>query len=368
MRAYDIVARLGGDEFTIVLGDLEFPDDAAAVAKKVLNALRQPFLLRDNVEVVVSASIGISTFPGCGEDTETLMRTADVAMYQAKRDGRNLYAFYQPEMNSRGHGALMLEQGLRVAVEKEALALHYQPQFDLVTGRMVGLEALLRWNHGGHTIEPSIFVPILEDTGLMVRAGQWVLAAGCRQRKAWADLLPPDCTIALNLSARQFADKFLVQTIRRILEQTELPVEQVELELTESMLMANTECTCTVLAVLKSMGLRLSVDDFGTGYSSLAYLKQFPLDALKIDRQFIRNLTTSDKDAAIAMSIIQLAHNLGMEVIAEGVETAEQLAKLVDLGCDMAQGYYFSRPVPPADLPGLALQLSSPAFRPRSAP
>ncbi len=368
VRAYDIVARLGGDEFTIVLGDLEFPDDAAAVAKKILNALRLPFRLRDDVEVVVSASIGISTFPGCGEDTETLMRTADVAMYQAKRDGRNLHTFYQPEMNSRGHGALMLEQGLRVAVEKEALALHYQPQFDLGTGRMVGLEALLRWNHGGHAIEPSIFVPILEDTGLMVRAGKWVLAAGCRQRKAWAELLPPDCTIALNLSARQFADKFLVQTIRRILEQTELPVEQVELELTESMLMANTECTCAVLGVLKSMGLRLSVDDFGTGYSSLAYLKQFPLDALKIDRQFVRNLTISDKDAAIAMSIIQLAHNLGLEVVAEGVETAEQLATLVDLGCDIAQGYYFSRPLAPADLPGLSLQLPEPVFRPRLAP
>ncbi len=368
VRAYDIVARLGGDEFTIVLGDLEFPDDAAAVAKKILNALRQPFLLRDDVEVVVSASIGVSTFPGCGDDTETLMRTADVAMYQAKRDGRNLYAFYQPEMNSRGHGALMLEQGLRVAVEKEALAMNYQPQFDLGTGRMVGLEGLLRWNHGDRAIEPSIFVPILEDTGLMVRAGQWVLATGCRQRKAWADLLPPDCTIALNLSARQFADKFLVQTIRRILEQTELPVEQVELELTESMLMANTECTCTVLGVLKSMGLRLSVDDFGTGYSSLAYLKQFPLDALKIDRQFVRNLTTSGKDAAIAMSIIQLAHNLGLEVIAEGVETAEQLAVLVELGCDIAQGYYLSRPVPPADLPGLALQLPELMLRPRPVP
>jgi EAL domain-containing protein (putative c-di-GMP-specific phosphodiesterase class I) len=192
-----------------------------------------------------------------------------------------------------------------------------------------------------------------------------VLAAGCRQRKAWSALLPPDCTLALNLSARQFADKFLVQTIRRILQQTELPAAQIELELTESMLMASNESTYAVLDTLKSMGLRLSVDDFGTGYSSLAYLKQFPLDALKIDRQFIRNLTTSDKDAAIATSIIQLAHNLDMEVVAEGVETAEQLALLIELGCDIAQGYYFSRPVPPSSLPELPLQRPELMVRPR---
>ncbi len=368
VRTYDIVARLGGDEFTIVLGDLAFPEDAAAVAKKILNALRQPFALREDIDVVVSASIGISTFPGCGEDIESLMRTADVAMYQAKRDGRNMHVDYLPEMNARGHGALLLEQGLRVAVEKEALALHYQPQFDLATGRLVGLEALLRWNHGGSDIPPSIFVPILEDTGLMVRAGQWVIAAGCTQRKAWSGMLPPDCTIALNLSARQFADKFLVQTIQRILEQTGLPPGQIELELTESMLMTNTECAASVLGVLKKMGLRLSVDDFGTGYSSLAYLKQFPLDALKIDRQFIRNLTTSDKDAAIATSIIQLAHNLGLEVVAEGVETDEQLVALDALGCDIVQGFYFSRPVPADAVGNLPLQLPMPLLRPPQGP
>ncbi len=368
VRTYDIVARLGGDEFTIVLGDLAFPDDAAAVAKKILNALRQPFTLREDIDVVVSASIGISTFPGCGGDIEALMRTADVAMYQAKRDGRNMHVYYLPEMNERGHGALLLEQGLRVSVEKEALALHYQPQFDLVTGRMVGLEALLRWDHRGSAIPPSVFVPILEDTGLMIRAGQWVIAAGCRQRKAWADLLPPDCTVALNLSARQFADKFLVQTIQRVLEQTGLPARQVELELTESMLMTNTECAATVLGVLKSMGLRLSIDDFGTGYSSLAYLKQFPLDALKIDRQFIHNLTTSDKDAAIATSIIQLAHNLGLDVVAEGVENETQLATLNALGCDIVQGFYFSRPVPANEVARLPLRLPDEKFRPRPVP
>lgn len=368
VRAYDVVARLGGDEFTIVLGDLEFTDDAATVARKILNALRQPFKVRDNLDVTVSASIGIATYPECGEDIESLMRTADVAMYQAKRDGRNLYAFYLPEMNLRGHGALMLEQALRQAVENESFTLHYQPQIDLKTGCMVGLECLMRWSHGDQPIEPSVFVPILEDTGLMIRAGQWVFATGCRQRLAWEGLLPEDCTIALNVSARQFADKFLVQAIHRILEQHRLPPSQLELELTESILMSNTECTRSVLKALKGMGIRLSVDDFGTGYSSLAYLKQFPLDALKIDKQFIKHLTTSDKDAAIATSIIQLAHNLGLKVVAEGVELAEQVDMLQQLGCDIAQGYYFSRPMPADAVPAFPVRQPADMIRPRLGP
>ena len=368
VRAYDVVSRLGGDEFTIVLGDLEFPEDAATVARKILNALRQPFALREDLDVAVGASIGIATYPECGEDIESLMRTADVAMYQAKRDGRNLYAFYQPEMNSRGHGALMLEQALRLAVENEGFKLHYQPQVDLKTGCMVGLECLMRWSHGDKLIEPSVFVPILEDTGLMVRAGQWVFAAGCRQRVEWGACLPNNCTIALNVSARQFADKFLIQAIHRVLEQVQLPPSQLELELTESILMSNTDATRAVLKALKGMGIRLSVDDFGTGYSSLAYLKQFPLDALKIDRQFIKHLTTSDKDAAIATSIIQLAHNLELEVVAEGVESAEQVEALQRLGCDIAQGYYFSQPMPAEAVPSFPIRQPEAVLRPRRAP
>ena len=368
VRAYDVVSRLGGDEFTIVLGDLEFPDDAATVARKILNALRQPFGLREGLDVAIGASIGIATFPECGEDIEALMRTADVAMYQAKRDGRNLYAFYQPEMNLRGHGALMMEQALRLAVENEDFNLHYQPQVDLQTGCMVGIEGLMRWNHGNQPIEPSVFVPILEDTGLMVRAGQWVFAAGCRQRVAWGAALPPECTIALNVSARQFADKFLVQAIHRILEQYRLPPSQLELELTESILMINTDATRGVLKALKGMGIRLSIDDFGTGYSSLAYLKQFPLDALKIDKQFIKNLTTSEKDAAIATSIIQLAHNLELKVVAEGVEHAEQVDMLQQLGCDIAQGYYFGRPMPADAVPAFPIRQPEAMLRPRPGP
>ncbi len=368
VRAYDVVSRLGGDEFTIVLGDLEFPDDAATVARKILNALRQPFTLGEGLDVAVGASIGIATYPECGDDTEALMRTADVAMYQAKRDGRNLYAFYQPDMNSRGQGALMMEQALRVAVENEAFSLYYQPQVDLKTGCMVGVEGLMRWNHGGQPIEPAVFVPILEDTGLMVRAGQWVFAAGCRQRVAWGTMLPADCTVALNVSARQLADKFLVQAIHRILEQYQLPPPQLELELTESILMSNTDSTRSVLTALKGMGIRLSVDDFGTGYSSLAYLKQFPLDALKIDKQFIKNLTTSDKDAAIATSIIQLAHNLELEVVAEGVENAEQVDTLQQLGCDIAQGYFFGRPMPADAVPDFPIRQPETMIRPRQGP
>lgn len=368
VRAYDIVARLGGDEFTIVLGDLEFPEDAGTVARKILNALRQPFVLRDGLDVIVSASIGISTFPECGEDAEDLMRTADVAMYQAKRDGRNLHAFYLPEMNARGNATLLLEQALRQAVESESFVLHYQPQIDLRTGCLVGLEGLMRWNHGERPIEPAVFVPMLEDTGLMVRAGLWVFNTGCQQRLAWDGMLPEDCTIALNVSARQFADKFLVHAIHRVLEQLGLPPEKLELELTESILMSTSDTTRSVLAALKGMGIRLSVDDFGTGYSSLAYLKQFPLDSLKIDRQFITNLTTSEKDAAIATSIIQLAHNLGLTVVAEGVERAEQVEMLQHMDCDIAQGYYFGRAMPAEAVPDYPIRLPADIIRPRPAP
>ena len=346
VRAYDVVSRIGGDEFTVVLGDLEQPDDAAAVARKILQALRLPFAVVEDMRVFVSASIGIASYPACGDDIVTLMKSADVAMYQAKRSGRNLYAFYRPDMNPVDRSELRLEQSLRLAVENESFALHYQPQIDLRTGKLVGLEGLLRWSNAGQPVEPSVFVPMLEDTGLMIRAGQWVFSAGCQQRLLWNTLLPPDCTIALNLSPRQFADRHLTQSIQAALEQNQLPPSQLELELTESMLMTDTDSARVILGRLKDMGIRLAIDDFGTGYSSLAYLKQFPLDALKIDRQFIRHLNTSDKDAAIATSIIQLAHNLGLKVVAEGIEDASQAELLARLGCDIGQGYFFSRPMP----------------------
>jgi EAL domain-containing protein (putative c-di-GMP-specific phosphodiesterase class I) len=299
------------------------------------------------MEITVGASIGIASYPECGNDIDLLMQAADVAMYQAKSDGRNLYHFYLPEMNAKAKTRLVLEQALRVAVEDDEFSLHYQPQIDLVSGRVVGFEALLRWRHDEiGNVAPSTFVPMLEETGLIIPMGQWVFSTGCRQRQLWSDMLPEQCSVSVNLSPRQFTDKNLVSQIRRVLEINNLPPYQLEIELTEGMLMLDTEYTHGVLRALKDMGLKLSIDDFGTGYSSLAYLKQFSLDSLKIDKQFIDNLTISKKDAAIATSIIQLAHNLGLQVIAEGVETAEQVTVLQDLGCDVVQGFYFGRPIP----------------------
>jgi diguanylate cyclase (GGDEF)-like protein len=351
VRSYDIVSRIGGDEFSVVLDELDDAANAAQIASKILTALRQPFRLEDGMRVTISASIGIASFPECSDDVDMLMQAAGVAMYQAKSDGRNLYHFYMPEMNAKARHRLMLEQALRVAVEDDAFFLHYQPQVDLGSGRVVGYEALLRWDHERiGSIAPSTFVPMLEETGLIIPMGQWVFSTGCRQRHAWDGMLPEQCSLSINLSARQFADKNLVPQIQRVLEANQLPPYQLEIELTESMLMSNTEHTRGLLRSLKDIGLKLSVDDFGTGYSSLAYLKQFALDALKIDKQFIDHLTTSGKDKAIARSIIQLGHNLGMQVIAEGVETADQVETLQQLGCDVVQGFYFGRPVPAGDV------------------
>jgi diguanylate cyclase (GGDEF)-like protein/PAS domain S-box-containing protein len=351
VRPYDVVARIGGDEFTVTLDELEDGSDAAVIADKILAALHRPFTLKDSMELTIGASIGISVYPECGTDADVLMQAADVAMYKAKSNGRNLYQFYLPEMNARAKARLTLEQALRVAVDRQEFDLYYQPQIDLSDGKVVGFEALLRWErHNKDNVMPSMFVPLLEETGLIVPIGNWVFSAGCEQRLAWSQLLPDDCTISVNLSPRQFTDKNLVTGLRQMLEVSKLPPYQLEIELTESMLMLDTEYTHGVLRALKDMGLALSIDDFGTGYSSLAYLKQFTLDFLKIDKQFIDNLTTSTKDAAIATSIIQLGHNLGLEVIAEGVETEEQMTLLQERGCDYVQGYYFGRPLPVAEV------------------
>jgi EAL domain-containing protein (putative c-di-GMP-specific phosphodiesterase class I) len=286
------------------------------------------------------------------------MQAAGVAVYQAKRDGRNLFHFYVPEMNARARQRLLLEQALRGAVAGDEFALHYQPQVDIANGQVVGFEALLRWNHDDiGQVAPSTFVPLLEETGLIIPAGQWVFSTGCRQRHDWDGMLPEQCSLSVNLSARQFTDKNLVPQIRQVLEANALPPYQLEIELTETMLMADTEHTRAVLRALKDLGLKLSIDDFGTGYSSLAYLKQFALDALKIDKQFIDNLTCSPKDAAIARSIIQLAHNLGLQVVAEGVETASQVAALRHLGCDVVQGFYFGKPVPASEVTQLPREM-----------
>ncbi len=351
VRPYDVVSRIGGDEFTVMLDELDDVSDASLVAEKILTALRRPFSLKNGMELAIGASIGISTYPECGTDTEGLMQAADVAMYQAKSNGRNLYQYYLPEMNAKARTRLMLEQALRVAVERDEFELYYQPQVDLASGALVGFEALLRWgvNNPG-SVAPSTFVPMLEETGLIVPMGSWVFSTGCRQRQQWREQLPDHCSVSVNLSPRQFVDKNLINEIRRILDCNEMPPHQLEIELTEGMLMLDTEYTQGILRALKNMGLKLSVDDFGTGYSSLAYLKQFALDSLKIDKQFIDNLTTSKKDAAITTSIIQLGHNLGLNVIAEGVETQEQMTLLQELGCDVVQGFYFAKPLPAGEV------------------
>jgi diguanylate cyclase (GGDEF)-like protein/PAS domain S-box-containing protein len=317
---YDLVARIGGDEFAIVMADIERPGPDAALGERVLAALRRPITMPDGLDIAVAASIGMASYPASGEEVDVLMRRAEVAMHQAKSDGRNQALLYAPEMNARASGRMAFEQALREAVDKRNFTLDYQPQVDLANGKVVGFEALLRWQREGvGIVSPRRFVPMLEETGLIVPVGQWVFESGCQQRQQWADRLPDECTVSINLSPRQFTDKRLAAQIRHILEVNELPAYRLEIELTESMLMLDREYTHGVLHALKEMGLRLSVDDFGTGYSSLAYLKMFALDALKIDKQFIDHLTDSTRDAAIATSIIQLGHNLGLQVVAEGV-------------------------------------------------
>lgn len=281
------------------------------------------------------------------------MQAADVAMYRAKSEGRNLYQFFTPEMNAKAKARLMLEQSLRRALDQQELSLHYQPQIDLRTRRIVGLEALMRWQHPtAGTVSPATFVPLLEETGLIVQVGAWVIEAACRQRAAWqrSGLLADDCSLAVNISPRQFASHSLVDLLQQSLTSNQLAPQMLEVELTEGSLMQDTEVTRRMLNDLKQLGVRLSVDDFGTGYSSLSYLKLFEIDTLKIDKSFVDKITTDKKDEAISASIVNLAHNLQMLVVAEGVETDAQLQMLQQMGCDIVQGYYFAKPMPQDEL------------------
>ena len=357
VRANDTIARLGGDEFTVVLEGLEHPEDAAVIARKILAALRQPFHLNGNgMDILVSASIGIATHPGCGNDPGSLMQAADVAMYRAKSEGRNLYQFFTPEMNAKARARLMLEQSLRRALDQHELSLYYQPQVEIASGRIVGLEVLMRWQHPtAGMVSPATFVPLLEETGLIVPVGAWVIETACRQRAEWqrSGLLADDCTLAVNISPRQFASHALLDLLQQGLEQNRLAPQMLEIELTEGSLMQDTDATRRMLADLKRLGVRLSVDDFGTGYSSLAYLKLFEIDTLKIDKTFVDKITSDHKDEAIAASIVNLAHNLELKVVAEGVENAEQLQMLQQMGCDIVQGYYYARPLPQERLEAL---------------
>jgi diguanylate cyclase (GGDEF)-like protein/PAS domain S-box-containing protein len=350
VREGDTVGRFGGDEFGIVLADMRTPDDARLVAQKILDALQTPFELEGH-EVFITASIGISLYPADSDDEVELMKNADTAMYRAKESGRNKYEFYSKDMNVRSVQRLNLESNLRRALERGEFLLHYQPKASLATREITGFEALLRWAAGGgqKLVSPAEFVPLLEDTGLIVPVGEWVIEAACRQLVAWRNAGVRMVPVAINLSARQFREKNLGEVVERILRAHGVDPRLLEIEITESSLMVNTDEAVRTLGHLKSLGLRLSVDDFGTGYSSLAYLKRFPLDTLKIDRSFVNDVTTSVDDANITRAIIGMSRNLGLKVVAEGVETEAQLAFLLAAGCGEMQGYYFSRPLPAAE-------------------
>lgn len=346
VREGDTVGRFGGDEFGIVLADMHSPEDVRLVAQKIVDVFQSPFELEGH-EVFITASIGISLYPADSDDELELMKNADTAMYRAKESGRNKYEFYSRDMNTRSLQRLSLESKLRRALERGEFLLHYQPKASLATRQITGFEALLRWAAGGRKlVSPADFVPLLEDTGLIVPVGEWVIDTACRQLMAWREAGVRMVPIAINLSARQFREKNLAAAVERILCMHDIQPCMMEIEITESFLMANTDEAVRTLSHLKALGLRLSVDDFGTGYSSLAYLRRFPLDTLKIDRSFVSEVTTNTDGANITRAVIGLSHNLGLNVVAEGVETEAQLAFLYAESCGEMQGYYFSRPLP----------------------
>jgi diguanylate cyclase (GGDEF)-like protein len=343
------VSRLGGDEFTVLLSDIAHMQDAAKVAQRIINSVAHPFNL-DGHEVIVTTSIGISLYPDDGRDVVTLIKNADTAMYSAKDHGRNNFQFYTQSMNATAFERLALENHLRKALEREEFLLFYQPQFDIETGKTTGMEALIRWRHPElGLVSPAEFIPLAEETGLIIPIDDWVLQTASAQNKAWQAAGLPPVTMAVNLSGQHFSRQNMLETVARVVAGTGLDPRYLELELTESVLMKNAMETITTLQALKDLGLQISIDDFGTGYSSLSYLKRFPLDTLKIDQSFIREVTTDSDSAAITKAIIAMAHNLKLKVLAEGVETEAQLEFLRAHGCHTAQGYLYSRPLPPAE-------------------
>jgi diguanylate cyclase (GGDEF)-like protein len=346
----DCVGRFGGDEFVVLVALPERRADVYVLAQRIVDAFRNPLNV-DGREVVVTASIGVCLYPECGLVVDKLLANADIAMYRAKALGRNVYQFYSTEMSEATRLRTQLDGELRLALSRNQLHLVYQPKLDLASGRIVGCEALLRWQHPElGPISPAQFIPVAEETGLIVTIGDWVLRTACKQNKAWQDAGLPRIVMSVNLSTRQFRQQDVPQWVSDVLVQVELDAETVELELTESIIAEDTENVIASVHALKRMGLKLSIDDFGTGFSSLAYLKRFRVDTLKIDQSFVRNMLTEPDDATIALAIIALAHNLRMTVVAEGVELDEQCDFLRRHGCDAIQGYIFSKPVPPEAL------------------
>lgn len=339
------IARLGGDEFTIIIEGIEGPEDAAALARRICEALLEPFVV-EGEEIVVSASIGISLYPPDNTDLDGLVRHTDMAMYRSKMLGRNTFTFYNADMNTEVEARLSFETNLRHALERDEFKLLYQPKADLRTGKISGVEALIRWNRPGlGVVPPDQFISILEETGLILPVGAWVIRTACADLAAWDKLGFPPLTLAVNLSARQFRHQHLLQLIAETLAQGRIAPHRFELELTESQLMEDNESSRAILASIAKLGVRVAIDDFGTGHSSLSYLKRFNIDTLKIDRSFVREVTSDDEDTAIATAVIALGRSLNLKVVAEGVETLHQADCLRALGCDEIQGYLLSRPL-----------------------
>jgi len=345
VREGDTVARFGGDEFTLMIPKIDEVEDAAKIAQKILETLKIPFSINER-ELFVTTSVGISIYPNDGTDPETLVRNADSAMYRAKDQGRDNYQLYAPAMNARALERLALENMLRKALSHRELVLFYQPVAHMKTKNIVGVEALIRWKHPEMgMVSPAHFISVAESSGLIIPIGDWVLHTACKQAKLWQKKIDSELTVAVNLSARQFQQPNLVEEISEVLDETGLGAKYLELEITESNAMQNAENTIYTLRELKALGVRIAMDDFGTGYSSLNYLKRFPIDTLKLDQSFVRDITTDPSDAAIATAVIAMAHSLNLKVIGEGVEKEEQFAWLLKQNCDYIQGYLFSPPL-----------------------
>ncbi|HMC16101.1 MAG TPA: bifunctional diguanylate cyclase/phosphodiesterase, partial [Albitalea sp.] len=350
VRKDDTVARFGGDEFVLLAENLSNASDAAVVAEKVLACCAEPFVIGER-ELHISASIGVGMYPEDGTDAETLLKNADTAMYRAKDKGRGAYEFYAAQMNAQGSERLMLESGLRRAMERGELELHYQPKMDLATQRIAGVEALMRWRHPVlGLVSPAQFIPIAEETGLIVPMGKWALLTACGDARDWQERGLPAVQMSVNLSPRQLSSTSLIDDIDEVLNATGLSPALLELEITETAVMKNPEQAAILLQQIRDMGVGLAIDDFGTGYSSLSYLRRFPLTTVKIDRSFVKDLSR-DRDAeALTDGIVTLAHGLRMRVVAEGVETEEQLAYLRAHQCDEIQGYWLCKPMPAEDV------------------
>ncbi len=356
VRSSDTVSRQAGDEFVMIISDLTDPENAAKVAGKVIERVSAPFVLGGH-DVRITCSIGISIYPKDGEDAPVLLKNADAALYRAKEQGKNGFQFFTAEMNARLFERMQVERQLRLALEKEEFALYYQPKVSLHTGRIVGMEALIRWRHPQKgIIGPDRFIPLAEETGLIEPIGEWVLKAACEQAKAWRKAGLPKLPVAVNVSARQFRLDALVKLVKSTVHNAGLEPNDIDIEVTESLLMLHTESVLSILRQLKDFGIGLNLDDFGTGYSSLSYLKRFPFDKLKLDISFVSNITSEPDSAAIAKAIIAMAHSLNLKVIAEGVETEGQMRYLHLHGCDEIQGYYYSRPLPASDFERLVLE------------